>query len=64
MEKGFSHGIIFIVLVEIRIFEEHLFEGAFVFDREFTLRGLVVALLVNNSIDDVEEHFFIWLNSL
>jgi hypothetical protein len=28
------------------------------------LRGFVVALLMNDSIDDVEEHFLVWLNRI
>ncbi|MED4991007.1 TM2 domain-containing protein [Parageobacillus toebii] len=58
-ERGFSHVIIFIVLVEKWIFQEHFLEWTFIFDWEFTSRRFVVTFLMNNGVDDVEEDFFV-----
>jgi hypothetical protein len=43
------------------IFQEHLLKCSFILDREST-QGFVVAVLVNNGVDDVEEHFFVDLD--
>jgi hypothetical protein len=61
-ERGFSHVIIFIVLVEKWIFQEHFLKWTFIPDWESTWR-LVVAFLVDDGVDDVEEHFLVWLNN-
>jgi hypothetical protein len=58
-ERGFSHVIIFIVLVEKWIFQEHFLKWTFIFDWEFTSRRFVVTFLMNNGVDDVEEDFFV-----
>jgi hypothetical protein len=62
-ERGFSHTIILVVLIEKRIFQEHFLEWAFILNRE-TVWGLVVAFLVDDGVDDVEEYFFVRLNRI
>jgi hypothetical protein len=47
--------------VEKRIFQEHFLEWTFIFDRE-TVRRFVVALLVDDGVDDVEEDFVVDLD--
>jgi hypothetical protein len=61
-EKGFSHGIIF--LIEEWIFHEHLLKYSFVLDWEFTLRGFVVASLVKDGIYQIEENLIVWMDNL
>jgi hypothetical protein len=63
-EKSFSHGIILAVFIEKRIFKNHLLKGTFILDWEPTLREFIVALLMHDGVDDVEEHFLIWPNCL
>jgi hypothetical protein len=63
-EKGFSHGIILVIFVEKWIFQEHFLKWTFIFDWEFTSRRFVVTFLMNNGVDDVEEHFLFWSNRL
>jgi hypothetical protein len=46
-----------------RIFHEHFLERTFVFDRE-PARGFVVALLVDDGVDNVKEDLLVWSNHL
>jgi hypothetical protein len=50
--------------MEKRIFQEHFLEWTFILDWELSLRIFIVALLMNDGVDDVEEHFFVWPNRI
>jgi hypothetical protein len=62
-ERGFSHVIIFIVLVEKWIFQEHFLEWAFILNWKFALRRFIITFLVNDGVDDVEENLIVWMNN-
>ncbi len=51
-----------IVSMKERILQKHFLKRSLIPYGKTSMRKLVVAFLMHDSIDDVEEHFLVWLN--